>query len=280
MITSKKFSIILLSVFILNACSIARLPENIGYGVLNSNDLETVRDGLPAYLLLVDGGLITYPKNKKLLLTSASLNSAYSGVFIEGETRKLKMINKAFMHAQKAMCLYEKKACGLKNKPFEIFEDTIKVFSKKKDLPYLYALASTWVGYIQLTSDDYNSIAELARVELLIKQIIVIDEDYETGMPQVYLGVLSSLIPPSLGGKPEIAKQYFEQAIKKSNNQNLIAKVMYAEKYARLIFDKELHDRLLNEVLATKSEKRGLTLQNEYAKKQAQLLLDESADYF
>jgi hypothetical protein len=99
-------------------------------------------------------------------------------------------------------------------------------------------------------------------------------------MPLVYLGALNSLIPPSLGGKPEVAKEYFEQAIEVSEGKNLIAKVMYAEKYARLMFEQELHDQLLNEVLVAPSKAHGLTLQNEFAKKEAQRLLSDSADYF
>ncbi|MFT7559607.1 MAG: hypothetical protein ACI93R_001519 [Flavobacteriales bacterium] len=266
--------------FLLNACSITRLPEDMGYGILNSNDLDTVREGLPTYLLLVDGALITYPESKGLLLTASSLNSAYSGVFVTDETRKLLMTRKAFSFSQKALCLHNKSACDLKDLDFDKFEAIIANFKKPKDLPYLFAHASNWTSLIQLTSDDYNSIAHLARVELIMKRIVEIDESYEYGMPLVYLGALKSLIPPSLGGKPEIAKAYFERAIAVSAGENLIAKVTYAEKYARLMFEQELHDQLLNEVLAAPSDVHGLTLQNEYAKQEARRLLADGKDYF
>ncbi len=273
-------ALLLLAISFLNACSIHRIPDNIGHGVLNSNDLATVRDGLPTYLLLVDGGLITYPESKSLLLTSVSLNSAYSGIFVDDEVRKLKMSNKAFSHAQKVICLYSEKACNIKSTSFSAFEKIVLAFDNEKDLPYLYALASSWASYIELTSDDFNSIAELGRVEMLMQQIIKINKGYQNGMPWVYLGVLNSLIPPALGGNPEKGKGFFEQAIAISAGKNLIAKVLYAEKYARLIFDQELHDRLLNEVLVANSDAYDLTLQNEYAKIQAQLLLDDSPEYF
>lgn len=275
-----RHSLLLLTLLFLSGCSIYRIPDDIGYGVLNNNDLATVRDGLPTYLLLIDGGLITYPQNKSLLLTSVSLNSAYSGIFVVDEVRKLKMSNKAFSHAQKAICLYREQACDIKTASFDEFEKIIVDFVKEKDLPFLYALASTWTSHIELTSDDYNSIAELGRVEMLMQQVININKTYENGMPWVYLGVLNSLIPPALGGNPEKGKSFFEQAIAISAGKNLIAKVLYAEKYARLIFDQKLHDRLLNEVLAANSTVHGLTLQNEYAKIRAQTLLDDSPDYF
>ena len=274
-----RIALVLCCVAFLQACSVTRLPNDIGYGVLNSDDLVTVKEGLPTYLLLVDGALITYPESESLLLTASSLNSAYSGVFVEDEQRKVKLAAKALGFAEKAMCLHRKTACNLQKMPFDEYETEISGFKKDKDLPYLYALASAWTSYIQLTSGDFNSIAHLARVELMMKKVVYLDESYENGMPLVYLGALNSILPPALGGKPEVAQDYFERAIK-VNSSNLIAKVMYAQNYARLVFDQELHDRLLNEVLEADSEYHGLTLQNEYAKNEATKLLLSSPDYF
>ena len=55
---------------------------------------------------------------------------------------------------------------------------------------------------------------------------------------------------------------------------------MYAEQYARLMFDRDLHDRLLNEVLEAPALADGLTLMNTVAKEQAQQLLESADDYF
>jgi len=47
-----------------------------------------------------------------------------------------------------------------------------------------------------------------------------------------------------------------------------------------MTFDRELHDRLLNEVLAADPDEPGLILSNVLAQQEAQILLDTSADYF
>ena len=107
-----------------------------------------------------------------------------------------------------------------------------------------------------------------------------LDENYQFGQVHLYLGILNTLLPPSLGGKPEIGKNHFEKAITLSQGKNLIAKVIYAEKYARLVFDQDLHDRLLNEVLKTEPRKRGFTLTNMLAQQQAKALLISGKDYF
>ena len=59
-----------------------------------------------------------------------------------------------------------------------------------------------------------------------------------------------------------------------------MAKVLYAERYARLLFDRELHDRLLVEVLAADAHSPGLTLSNTLAQEQARLLLESGDEYF
>ena len=59
-----------------------------------------------------------------------------------------------------------------------------------------------------------------------------------------------------------------------------MAKVLYAKQYARLMFDQELHDRLLNEAIAADPEAEGLTMINYLAQRQAAELLAESADFF
>ena len=59
-----------------------------------------------------------------------------------------------------------------------------------------------------------------------------------------------------------------------------MAKVIYAEKYARLMFNQELHDQLLNDVLKTEPRSKGFTLMNMLAHEQAKELLVSGKEYF
>jgi hypothetical protein len=59
-----------------------------------------------------------------------------------------------------------------------------------------------------------------------------------------------------------------------------MVKVEYAKRYGRMMFDQELHDRLLNEVLNAEVVVPGHTLSNVLAQRQARELLQSSADYF
>jgi hypothetical protein len=59
-----------------------------------------------------------------------------------------------------------------------------------------------------------------------------------------------------------------------------MVRVFYAQFYARLVFDQQLHDRLLNEVLAADPVVPQLTLINMLAKRKAKALLESGKDYF
>jgi hypothetical protein len=85
-------------------------------------------------------------------------------------------------------------------------------------------------------------------------------------------------LPPALGGKPERGRTHFDQALKFSGGRDLMAKVEYARRYARLVFNQELHDRLLKEVLAADPREPDLTLSNVLAQEQARELLQD--EYF
>ena len=163
--------------------------------------------------------------------------------------------------------------------PFNDFTKIVDQFSKEQ-IDLLYTLGSSWAGWIQNRSGDWNAAADLARVTYIMQRVLKLDETYQHGQVHLYLGILNTLLPPALGGKPEIGKQHFEKAIALSGGKNLIAKVIYAEKYARLVFDQELHDTLLHQVLKTDPYSRGFTLTNMLAQQQAKALLLSGKDYF
>ena len=264
---------------LLQACAVARLGDNLPYGVLNNDDIELVGEGLPTYLLMVDGMIINWPESESLLQSGAGLYSAYAGIYVEDEERARALTNKAMGYALRAACARDKDWCDVRTIKIEHF-DALLADTGKKDVPMMYTLGTTWVSYIQQNSGDWNAVGELGRVDALMQRVVELDEGYEFGQAHMYLGALNSILPASLGGNPDKAKQHFDKAVELSAGRNLLAKTLCAERYARLTFDQELHDRLLKEVLAADPHEHGLTLQNRYAQRQAEALLADSAEYF
>ena len=72
---------------------------------------------------------------------------------------------------------------------------------------------------------------------------------------------------------------HFEKALTISEHAFLLVQTTYAQTYARLAMDKELHDKLLQEVLDFPLEKApDSALSNQIAKRRAKKLLAD--DYF
>jgi len=117
-------------------------------------------------------------------------------------------------------------------------------------------------------------------VKSLMEKIVELDEAWEGGGPHLYMGGLETLLPASLGGRPEKGKMHFERSLEISDGKYLMTRVIYAQQYARLAFDKELHDRLLREVIAADPVFDGMTLTNKMAQARAAELLAESDEYF
>lgn len=255
------------------------LAENVATAILNENDPATVREGAPAYLILMDGLIAREPDKQNLLLLAAEMNNAYAAVFVDDAVRAKRMTDKAWEYARRALCTVRPDDCQAFRQPYADYVDFLLDIDHS-DVPVLYEFAVSWLNWIQAHSDDWEAKADLPKVEATFKRVVELDADYRQGEPQLYLGVLSILRPPALGGKPEQAETYFEQALKLSDGRNLMYKVVYAERYARLLFDRPLHDRLLEEVIAADPEQPGLTLTNIIAKQKARQLLDNAGDYF
>lgn len=255
------------------------LASNLSAAMADQNDPETVEAGAPAYLLLIDGFILDNPKSEELLRAGSKLYSAYAGVFVKDVPRAQRLSTKSRHYAERALCRHRAALCGLGARPFDEFRAALDGL-RAADVPALYTLAAAWAGWIQAHSGDWNAIAELPKVRAAMERVVALDEGYDHGSARLYLGVMTSLVPAALGGKPEEGRDHFERAIVLSQGRDLMAKVEYARRYARLVFDRPLHDRLLNEVLNTPAAAPGLTLRNTLAQRTAHELLKSADNYF
>lgn len=256
-----------------------RLGESISAAILNQDDPGTVKEGAPAYLLLIDGLIADDGDNVQLLLTGAKLYSTYAGAFVDDPERAKRLTTHARTYATRGLCQQNPNVCSMLSRPHDEFVRGLAALTPA-DLPALYTWAGSWASWIQAHKDDWNAVAELPKVEAAMERILGLDETFEDGGPHLYLGVLGTLQPPAMGGKPEKARAHFERAIELSGGRNLMGKVLFAKHYARLVFDRELHDRLLQEVLASNPVDPGQTFSNTLAKEEARRLLATSDDYF
>ena len=257
----------------------SQFADNLTTGILNEDDPGTVRDGVPAYLLLVDGMIQGDPENVGALLAGAKLYDSYAGGFVEDGARAQRLAERAFGYAKRALCLRDKELCTALDAPFDAFQAALAK-TKADDLDVLYGFGSAWAGRIQVNTGDWNAIADLPKLQSLLLRVVSLDAHYDDGGAYLYLGVINSIRPASLGGKPEEGKAYFDKALELSGGRNQMVRVLYAQFYARLVFDQALHDKLLNEALVADPVAPRLTLINTLAQRKAKALLESGKDYF
>ncbi len=255
------------------------LATNLAQAIANNDDVVTVETGSPAYLLLIEALASGAPDNPKLLAQAARMHSTYAGAFVDDTQRARKLATKALDYALRAVCADSDNGCGLRAIAFQTFQQRLGRL-QKKDVSLYYTLGAAWAGWIQAHKDDFNALAELAQVEAIMHRVLELDEGHEDGGAHLYLGSFAILLPPALGGKPDVARRHFERAIALSGGKNLMINVIYAKMYARMVFDRTLHDRLLQQVLDADPERTGYVLINTIAQQQARELLAGSEDYF
>jgi hypothetical protein len=230
-------------------------------------------------MLLLDSFLEGDPDNPELLSAAAKLYASYGAVFADDPARASRLTAKARNYAQDAMCETYAPSCAWPDSSYDEFEASLDGVTTRQS-EYLYTYGFATLAYLRAHSDDWNSLAELPQVEVLFDRYLEIAGNDADAAVHTYMGVLLTLRPPSLGGKPEEAREHFEKAIAMSEGKDLSAKVEYAKGYARLLYERELHDQLLGEVIEASPYADGLTLSNVMAKEEAARLMAEADDYF
>jgi hypothetical protein len=270
----------LLGVALAGCAGVARRAgEDLASGIRNHDDPATVGAALPAYLVLIDGLLARRADNVDLLRSAAELYSAYAGSFVDDPARAATLSRRGFDYARRMVCVHRDALCEALDGPIDRFAASVAAQPAKR-LAELHALAGAWTTYIQRHSEDWKAIAALPKAQALVERVVQIAPAHDHGMAQVYLGVLHSLRPAAVGGQPERGRAAFEAALAASDGRNLMAKALYAEYYARLTYDRELHDRLVEDVLAAPPAAPGLTLSNVLARQRAEYLKRTANDFF
>lgn len=255
-----------------------KAADTLAAAILNQDDPELVASGVPAYLLAVDGLISQSPDSAPLLSAGAQLFALYGSRFASPE-RAVVLTAKARRYGERAICLAHEAACRWRGLDYDRFVAELEAVDDK-DIGPIYSYAISWLSHLDATSEDWTAVGELPWVEAVLERVLALDEGYENGALHGYLGILNSLRPPALGGKPDVARAHFERAIELSGGRDLSIKVEYARRYARLVFDQELHDRLLTDVINARAEAPLFTLFNVLAKQEAQELLATSKEYF
>jgi tetratricopeptide (TPR) repeat protein len=275
--------------FLLSACfpnqkltvvSTAMLLEGVAKASSQQSDLRVLQEGMPAYLMLIDGMIQSWPDNGQLLIAGAQSYSTFASLFVEDQDKEYANL----LYARgRQYALRSLELRGLKDplqKPFDDFMRGLKRF-KKKDVPVLFWTATCWANWIRLNLDSMEALSELPRVEAMVKKVLELDEGFYYGGAHLFMGIWYASRPKIAGGDLKKSQEHFLKALDLGKNKFLMAYVYYASHYARKMADKELFASTLQRVMETPAETSpDLILVNTIAKRQAKELLSHREEYF
>jgi len=246
-----------------------------------NGDVELVEAGIPSNLLLLEGLVENRPNDRRLLILACQMYFNYAVGFIEDR------------NPERARDLYEKaRAFGLRAFPSlnpaghagmdgeRTYHEELMKFGKS-DVEDLIWLAAGWGSWIKLHMDDAGAMAQSPRLQQLAERLVELDGNYQHGMPHLVLATIRALRPPVFGGDPEGAKAEFDAGFAASDRKFLLMHLYFAKYYCRQVFDAELFDRTLQELLsADPAALPDVLLLNKVAQQQGKLLLERRDEWF
>ena len=279
------FIAILLAALLLSGCKTLMskatrgMASNLSGAMLNQDDPETVRDGAPAYLLMLDSFVLGSPDDVAMLSAAAELYAVYGVIFVDDPDRSERLTGKSLGYAQRALCVSNLAGCDLKGMHLREVRPRLANMGAK-DVGALYTFGLSSLSFIQARAGEATALSQLPQATMVMERTRELDPDYRASQVELYLAVLNTIRPPALGGDFEAGKKHYEKALELSDGRDLNIKVKYARYYARTLYDRDLHDRMLIEVLEADPVQPDLTLANMLAQREARILLDDADNHF
>ncbi len=212
-------------------------------------DIELVCEGAPAYLLMLDSMLVSSPENQDLLLIATQSYSAYTTALEEcgGSDQRIGAIAaKAKAHGQKLL----RPLLPIDHKGGDSNFDKNLTKLSTGDVPEVFWGTSGWLTWVLRQKGSPEAIADIVRIEKIMARLLELDESYQGGSLHLFFGAYHAAKPKMLGGRPDLSASHFDKALTISKRRFLLTHTTYAATLARMTMDRDLHDRLLMEVLA------------------------------
>lgn len=256
----------------------ATLLESVAAASHRQSDLAVIREGMPAYLMLMDGMVEAWPENEQLLLAAAQSYASFASVSEKNPDADRRLYRKATHYALQA--LSRRGFNSPRTIAFKDFEKRVNRLGKS-DVPYLFWGASCWGNWIGSNLNSMEAMAELPRVESMMKRVLALDEAFYYGGPHLFMGIWYGMRPKMAGGDLKKSQNHFQKAIAFGQGKFLMANIYYALYYAKNAFDKELYRSILTRTLDTPADIiPDLTLLNTVAHKKAEKMLEAVDEVF
>jgi predicted anti-sigma-YlaC factor YlaD len=251
------------------ACSIKKLAINklgdamaeSGATYASDDDPTLVREALPFALKLIESLLDQSPRHRGLLLAAAGGFTQYTYAFVqeEADEKEDEDLEAAAALRERARKLYLRaRDYGLRGMEVrhEGFAAALRAESgaaagpaTREDVPLLYWTATAWGAAIAMKKDDPDLLADLPIVEVLMKQGLALDPEFDHGAIHEFLIALEGGRSDAMGGSVKRAREHFEEAVRLSEGLRAAPLVGLAETVSVRLQDRAEFEALLKRAL-------------------------------
>lgn len=254
------------------------LFDNVTQSLFEECDTGLAESSIPANLKILEGLLISDPDNRDILRLLSMGFCGYSLLFVEKDdsSRASELYARSFEYGLKSLG-YRKKIHEMNRVDLDnLFKNLDKI-----DIESFLWTTVSWNSWVRLNLDKPAAIAQSGLSFECVERLLEMEPDYLHGIPYILMGASLSARPPMLGGDYKKAKEYFDEALSLSKRNFFLAQYYYARYYCVGVQDKELFEKLLNEVLKGNSYSlKDMCLINSVIQEMARELLENIDDFF
>jgi tetratricopeptide (TPR) repeat protein len=210
-------------------------------------DPELAKNSIPASLKILEGLLKSDPGNRVILKALCTGFCGYSMLFVEEDSpeRASNLYLRARDYGLTALGLNPKISSDLNSEAVLSMLNSIG----DDDIETLLWTTVSWNAWINLNIDKPSALGQFRLSQLCLKKILSIDAYSQYGLPLILMGASLSALPPMLGGDPDKAKEYFQDAMDFSQGKYFLAQYYFARYYAVRVQDRDLFSALIDGII-------------------------------
>ena len=242
-----RFSPLILAACFLLACSprsyvVTRMADAASSGgdvFARDDDPELVRDAVPFALKAMESLLASSPDHKGLLTALCKGFTQYSVAFVRQDAEEAQdpVARRAGMERTRRLLLRAKEygmrglSVGREGFPSALLADPPAAAARvdAEDVPLLYWTGAAWSLAVSTSPDDPALLADLPRIEALMRRALALEEGYDAGAIHEYFVAFEGGRPEAMGGSIERARHHMERAMALSGGKKVSPSVTFAE---------------------------------------------------
>jgi len=259
--------LILAACFLL-ACSprsyvVSRMADAASSGgdvFARDDDPELVRDAVPFALKAMESLLSSSPEHKGLRTALCKGFTQYATAFVRQDAEEAQdpVARLAGMERARRLLLRAREygvrglSVGREGFAATLSGDPVGASARVgvEDVPLLYWTGAAWSLAVSTSSDDPSLLADLPRIEALMRRALALDERYDDGAIHEFFVAFEGGRPEAMGGSVERARHHMERAMALSAGKKISPLVTFAETVSVRTQDQEGFLHLLDRALA------------------------------